>query len=292
MAEHAPPRAIDRMMVLTAALIFSTGGAAVKMTSLTGPQVACTRAAIAVVALLVFLPNAWRGLNWRSVIVGCTYAATTISFALANKLTTAANAVFLQSTAPLYILILGPIFLREPIRRKHLLFMAALAIGMWMIVGGAQAQSATAPEPLRGTLVGILTGVFWALTVIGLRLLGRDLSNEESAAEAAAAVVAGNLIASLVTIPAALPIQGSTAVDWAAVSFLGIFQIALAYVFLVRGVRRVGALEASLLILLEPVLSPLWAWLVHGEQPSSLAVAGGAIILIATAAYTAWGERP
>ena len=88
-----------------------------------------------------------------------------------------------------------------------------------------------------------------------------------------------------------MPIQGSTAVDWAAVSFLGIFQIALAYVFLVRGVRRVGALEASLLILLEPVLSPLWAWMVHGEQPSALALAGGAIIVVATAAYTAWGER-
>ncbi len=173
------PRAADRMMVLAAALLFSTGGAAVKMTSLTGPQVACTRAAIAAVALLIFLPNAWRGLNWRSLLVGCTYAATTISFALANKLTTAANAVFLQSAAPLYILILSPIFLREPIRRRHVLFMIALAIGMWMIVGGGQAQSATAPEPLLGNLLGILTGVCWALTVIGLRWLGRDRPDED-----------------------------------------------------------------------------------------------------------------
>ncbi len=79
--------------------------------------------------------------------------------------------------------------------------------------------------------------------------------------------------------------------DWAAVTFLGVFQIALAYVFLVRGVRRVGALEASLLILLEPVLSPVWAWIIHGEQPSALAMLGGAIIVVATAVYTAWGER-
>ena len=121
--------------------------------------------------------------------------------------------------------------------------------------------------------------------------MGRDRPNEKSAIEAAAAVVAGNLIASLVTIPAALPIQGSTAVDWVAVSYLGVFQIAVAYVFLVRGVRRVGALEASLLILLEPVLSPLWAWLVHGEQPTTLAMLGGTIIVVATAVYTAWGER-
>ena len=292
MTDHAAPRATDRMMVLAAALLFSTGGAVVKMTTLTGPQVACTRAGIAAVALLVFLPNAWRGLNWRSLLVGCTYAGTTISYALANKLTTAANAVFLQSAAPLYILILSPLLLRESIRRRHVLFMAALAIGMLMIVGGGQPQSATAPEPLHGNLLAILTGVCWALTVIGLRWLGRTRPNEASATEAAAAVVAGNLIACLVTIRAALPILDSTAVDWAAVSFLGIFQIAIAYVFLVHGVRTVGALEASLLILLEPVLSPVWAWMIHGERPTTLALLGGAIIVVATAVYTAWGEKP
>jgi drug/metabolite transporter (DMT)-like permease len=278
-------------MVLAAALLFSTGGAAVKMTTLTGPQVACTRAGIAAVALLIFLPNAWRGLNWRSLLVGCTYAATTVSFALANKLTTAANAVFLQSAAPLYILILSPLLLREPIRRRHLLFMAALTIGMWMIVGGGQPPSATAPQPLHGNLLGILTGACWALTVIGLRWLGRVRPNKASANEAAAAVVAGNLIACLVTMAAALPILDATAVDWAAVSFLGIFQIALAYVFLVHGVRTVGALEASLLILIEPVLSPVWAWMVHGEQPTTVALLGGAIIVAATAVYTVWSER-
>ena len=291
MTEHASPRASDRLMVLAAALLFSTGGAVVKMTSLTGPQVACSRAAIATAALLIFLPNAWRGLSWRSVLVSCAYAATTVSFALANKLTTAANAVFLQSAAPLYILILSPLLLSEPIRRRQLLFMAALATGMSMIVGGGQPPSSTAPQPLLGNLLGILTGVCWALTVIGLRWLGREQKTETQSHAAAAAVVGGNLIASLATLPAALPLAATTAVDWAAVSFLGIFQIAVAYVFLVHGVKRVGALEASLLILLEPVLSPLWAWLVHGEQPSSLAMVGGAMIVVATAAYTAWGER-
>jgi len=291
MNEHLPPRAADRLLVLAAALLFSTGGAAVKMTSLTGPQVACTRAAIATVALLIFLPNAWRGLSWRSMLVSCAYAATTISFALANKLTTAANAVFLQSAAPLYILILSPVLLSEPIRRRHLLFMAALATGMSMIFGGGQPPSSTAPEPLYGNLLGILTGICWALTVIGLRWLGREQNGKAQGQAAASAVVGGNLIASLVTLPAALPLAATTAVDWAAVSFLGIFQIALAYVFLVRGVKRVGALEASLLILIEPVLSPVWAWMIHGEQPSTLAMLGGAIIVVATAIYTAWGER-
>lgn len=291
MTENPPARTIDRLAILAAALLFSTGGAAVKMTTLTGPQVACTRAGIATVALLIFLPKAWKGLSWRSAIVGCAYAATTVTFALANKLTTAANAVFLQSAAPLYILILSPILLREPIRRRQLFFMAALATGMSMIIGGGQAQSATAPEPLFGNLIGTLTGICWALTVIGLRWLGRKQNGQTQDHSAAAAVVAGNFFACVVTLPAALPLSGSTTADWAAVGFLGIFQIALAYVFLVHGVKRVGALEASLLILLEPVLSPVWAWLIHGEQPSDLALLGGAVIVITTAIYTAVSER-
>jgi drug/metabolite transporter (DMT)-like permease len=278
-------------MVLTAALLFSTGGAAVKMTSLTGWQVASLRSGIAAVALLLLLPAARRGWSWRSILVGCAYAGTMISYVLANKLTTAANAVFLQSTAPLYILLIGPLLLSETIRRRQLFFMIALAAGMSMIVAGGHAESATAPEPLRGNIVGVMTGVCWALTIIGLRWLGRDQPGESSPTGAAAAVAGGNLIACLATIPAALPIESATTVDWAAVTFLGLFQIALAYVCMVHGFRRVGALEVSLLVLLEPVLGPLWAWLIHAERPSNPALLGGAIIVIATAVYTARSER-
>jgi DME family drug/metabolite transporter len=291
MNQHPPARAVDRMMILTAALLFSTGGAAVKMTSLTGWQVASLRSGVAAVALLLLLPAARRGWSWQSILVGCAYAGTMISFVLANKLTTAANAVFLQSTAPLYILLIGPILLSEPIRRRQLFFMTALAIGMSMIFVGGQARFDTAPNPLRGDIIGIVTGALWALTVIGLRWLGRDQAGKARGHDATAAVVSGNLIACVVTLPAAVPIAASTTVDWAAVSFLGVFQIALAYIFLVHGVRRVSALEVSLLVLLEPVLSPVWAWLIHSEQPTALALLGGAIIVVATGVYTARSER-
>jgi drug/metabolite transporter (DMT)-like permease len=279
------------MMVLAAALLFSTGGAIVKMTSLTAWQVACLRSGIAAVTLLVLLPSVRRGWSSRSLLVSCGYAATMISFVLANKLTTAANAVFLQSTAPLYILLVGPLLLKEPIRRQQLLFMVALATGMSMIFAGGQTQFETAPEPLKRKTVCLQTGVFWALTIVGLRWLGKGDSEEKHAPSAAAAVVGGNLVAALVTLPAAFPMTDVGAADWAAVSFLGIFQIAVAYIFLVRGVKRVNALEVSLLVLLEPVLSPVWAWVIHAEQPSSLALAGGAVIIIATGIYTASSER-
>lgn len=290
MTELPAARAVDRLMILAAALLFSTGGAAVKVVSLTGWQVACLRSGLAAIALLVFLPSARRGWSYKTVLVGSAYAGTMISFTLANKLTTAANAVFLQSVAPLYVLMLSPFLLREPIRRRQLVFMAALAVGMSMVFAGADQSFTTAPDPLRGNILGVVTGICWSLTIIGLRWLGLNRPDGSAGSSAAAAVVCGNVIACLAALPAALPIRDVTPTDWSVVVWLGVFQVALAYVFLVRGIRRVGALEASLLILLEPVLSPVWAWIVHGERPSELALLGGAVIIAATAIYT-WHGR-
>jgi drug/metabolite transporter (DMT)-like permease len=272
-------------MVLAAALLFSTGGAAVKLCTMTGWQVACLRSAIAAIALLILLPDAWRGWSWRSLPVGLAYGATMICFVIASKLTTSANAVFLQSTAPLYVLVLGPILLAEPIRRRDMLFMAALVVGMVMIFGGHQPQMRTAPDPRLGNVVGAACGIFWSLTIIGLRWLARSATDARDN-PAAAATLLGNLVAAAVAAPLAFPIEYATKGDWIAVVFLGVFQIAVAYVFLIRGMRRVRALEVSLLVLLEPVLNPLWTWLVHGELPAVRAAAGGVIIIFATAAYT------
>ncbi len=113
MTHSLPARTSDRLMILMAALLFSTGGAAVKACSLSAWQVASFRSGIAAVTLLLVLPAARRGWGWRTWLVGAAYAGTMISYVLANKLTTAANAIFLQSTAPLYILLLSPILLNE-----------------------------------------------------------------------------------------------------------------------------------------------------------------------------------
>ncbi len=284
------PRSTDRTMILAAALLFSTGGAAIKLCTLSAWQVACLRSGIAALALALMLPAARRGWSWRTLLVGGAYALTMIAYVVANKLTTAANAIFLQSTAPFYVLLLGPVLLGEPIRRRHLLFMAVLAAGMYLIFGGPQPELATAPDPLRGNLVAGVAGLSWALTIIGLRWLGRP-GIDPTVNSAASATLWGNTLAAVATAPLALPIARVTAVDWGTVTFLGIFQIAIAYAFMVRGVRGVGALEISLLLLLEPVLNPVWTWLVHGEQPSGRALLGGAVIIAATA-INAWaGSR-
>jgi drug/metabolite transporter (DMT)-like permease len=291
-----PPTLAARLAVLGAALLFSTGGAAIKAIELSGWQVACLRSGIAALAVLLLLPAARNWPRLPVIAVGAVYAATMILFVSANKLTTAANAIYLQSTAPLYLLLLGPWLLREPIRRRDLWFMLAIAAGMGLFFVGTEPPRATATAPLLGNILATTAGVTWALTVVGLRALGRlptgatVQQNLAADTRSAQAVVTGNVIAFLVCLPMALPVTSMRPVDAVLLGYLGVFQIGLAYVFLTVGLRRVPALEASLLLFLEPVLNPVWAWLVHGERPGSWAAAGGGLIMATTLIKT-WFDR-
>lgn len=280
-----------RAEILLTALLFSTGGAAIKATQLSSWQVASFRSGLAALALLALVPAARRRWPPRVFLVAAFYAATLVLFVLANKLTTAANTIFLQSTAPLYVLVLSPWLLGERIRRVDLVYMMLLAVGMGLFFVGIETPQETAPDPFAGNLLAALAGVSWAGTVMGLRYLSRAREGEPSPADGARAAVAGNLLAFLVALPYALPVVESTAADWVVVAFLGIFQVGVAYVILTRAMRDVAAFEASLLLLLEPVLNPLWAWLVHGEVPAAWALVGGGLILLTTGAKTYFDRR-
>ncbi len=269
--------------MLCAALLFSTGGAAIKAVSLGGWQVACFRSGVAALVLLALVPGARRAWSWRVLLVGLAYAITLVLFVLSNKLTTAANAIFLQSTAPIYLLLLGPWLLKEPVRRSDLILVAAVGVGMSLFFVGGETALSTAPHPFRGNLVAVIAGITWALTLAGLRWIG---SRQGGAQAGMATVVAGNALACLVCLPKALPLISFPVRDVLIIGYLGAFQIGLAYVFLTRAMRVVPALEASLLLLAEPALSPVWAALVHGERPGTLAILGGALILSATLART------
>jgi DME family drug/metabolite transporter len=96
----------------------------------------------------------------------------------------------------------------------------------------------------------------------------------------------------LLCLPKALPLVSFPVRDVLIIGYLGAFQIGLAYVFLTRAMRVVPALEASLLLMAEPALSPVWAALVHGERPGTLAILGGALILSATLARTLMRRQP
>jgi drug/metabolite transporter (DMT)-like permease len=213
------------------------------------------------------------------------YAATVILFVTANKLTTSADAIFLQSTSPLYVLVLGALLLGERARRRDLWVMAVLALGLALFFLADEAPQRTAPDPLRGNLLALCAGLSFAL--LGLRWLG---SRAPGGGTAMGSVVAGNALACLLALPFALPVAEVRGADVAVLVFLGTVQIGLAYSCLCLALPHVPALQASLLLLLEPALNPVWTWLVHGEVPAPLALLGGTLILAACVAQALPGR--
>ena len=280
---------MNRLLLFTAAFLFSTGGAGIKFCSLTSWQVASFRSGIAALVMSLLLPEARRHWTRWTVLSGIAYAATLVSFVLANKLTTSANAIYLQSTAPLYMLVLGPLVLHEAIRRVDLVLMSLVAVGALLLFsGGGTVAGATAPDPFRGNIFGAISGVSWALTLTSLRWLGKHHPSGEAAAST---VIVGNLIAFGACLPFAFPVDHIGIADVASIGYLGVFQVGLAYLALTRSIRHVPGLEAATLLLAEPVFNPLWTWLLHGERPGPSALAGGALIISAGFLGSWWQAR-
>jgi drug/metabolite transporter (DMT)-like permease len=277
-----------RLRLALAAVLFSTGGAAIKAAAFTGWQIAGFRSGVAAVVLWLFVPAARRGWTWRVFLVGAAYAATLVLFVLANRLTTSANTIFLQSTAPLYVLFLSPWLLHEAVRPADVGLMVVVGLGLALFFVGTEPPLVTAPDPARGNLLAAGSGVTWALTVCGLRWMG---ARESGGASGMAAVVVGNLLAFGAALPHALPLGAHRIGDWGVILYLGAFQIGLAYVLVTSALRQLPALEASVILLIEPALNPLWAWAVHGEVPGGFALAGGGLILGATTLRTVLDAR-
>lgn len=259
-----------------AALLFSTGGAAIKASSFGTWQVAGLRSGIAALVLLLAWPATRTAWTRRTLLTSVGYAATLVFFVLATKLTTAANAIFLQSAAPLYILLFGPLLLAEPSRRSDVAVAAVIMAGLGLFFVGIEQPRASAPDPALGNALAVASGVAWALTLMGMRWMSKPGAG---AADSATAVVLGNVLAFTVALPLALPLPEAELTDWLGLVYLGVFQIGVAYVLVSHGLRHVAAFEASLILLLEPLLNPVWAWLMLGEAPGAWSLGGGALIL-------------
>ena len=266
-----------RSKIIAAAVLFSSGGAAIKWCSFGAWQLATCRATLAMLTILILLPEARRGWTWRTIVVGFAYAATTLLYVQANKHTTAASAIFLQSTSPLFILLLAPLLLGEHATRRDMTQMAVMGVGLGLFFLGTDRPSATAPNPVLGNALAAICAVTWAFTVMGYRWLAAR------GASVAAAAVSGNITAAIFALVMAQPLSAGRPADWAVVVFLGVCQLGIPYLFLARAVPQVRALEVGLFLLIEPVLNPIWAWLVHGETPGPATLVGGAVILGATA---------
>ena len=291
----APPTpaalAVPRLQLVLGALLFSTGGAAIKACAFGGLPLTGLRSGIAALTILALLPSSRTIGTPRSWLVGLAYAFTMFTFVEANKLTTSANAIFLQYTSPLYILFLGPVVLGERVRRRDLAYMAVIFSGLCLFFLGNETAGRTAPHPALGNLLGALSGASWAATIVGFRWLARNEAASGSAGATGAAMLSGNLLTFLVTLPWTLSISAGRLQDWLIIGYLGVFQLGAAYFCVTAGLRRLPALEASLLLVVEPIFNPIWAFIVQGERPGTWALVGGAIILVSSVMKTVSDAR-
>ncbi len=257
------------LAVAGAGILWSTGGLFIKLAPMPALAVACGRSLISAIFYLIVLRPNLRAARWGTAVA---YAACIITFVSATKLTTAANAIFLQYTAPAYVLVLSPFLLGEPFRPLDALCVVLSLAGMSLFFVGQVEAGQT-----LGNLLAVASGLFFALMIVLVRREAKSGNRD-----ALPSATLGNLIAAAVTLPWALQSVPSLSLRGAGVLlYLGVVQLGLAYVLFVRGVRRVPAAEASLISMLEPVLNPVWVFIGLGERPGPWAVLGGAIVIAA-----------
>ena len=251
-----------------AALLWSTGGTAIKLAEQPPEVVAGGRALIAGLLIFLFVPETRIRPNRRVAIVALAYATVCTLFVFANTYTTAGNAIFIQNTAPIWVLLASPYLLGE---RPSTIEKISVPICLF----GCLLFFLDDPElgRLKGNAIAFVSGLAYAAVVIAWR--------KSSHAEGLAGTAWGNLLITVGMLPFAdlgrLDVEGGLAI-----LYLGSVQQALPALLFLRGVRGVSALEASLITLLEPVFSPVLAYLVVGETLGPLSIAGGATIVGAT----------
>lgn len=263
--------------MLAAAIIWSTGGLFIKWTTLSGLELSFGRSLLAAITVAIFTRREGFGINRITLLASVLYAALLLLFVLATKETTAANAIFLQYTAPLYVLVLEPIFYKEKFRQRDLITVIFCVVGMSLFFVGK-----LRPQDVTGNLLALASGVCFAFYFLLLRhSSARDVNRASS-------VIYGNLLVVLIAASAGLKALPSINLhDALSVVYLGVVQIGVAYTLFTLGMARgIRSLDAGIVGYIEPVLNPVWVFLVIGERPSKWALIGGAIIVGAVVVHT------
>ena len=267
------------LLVASAALLWSTGGIGIKWLDEPPLVIAWYRSAFAAGTLaLLFRPRVWR---WTpAFLIGLvSYSACQVTFVLATKWTSAANAIFIQYFGVVWVMLAAPLVLREPLRRRDVAAVAVAFAGMLLFfVGRFEARG------IRGELAALASSLFWGLLVLALR--------RERGSAAEAVVTWGNVVTAAALLPFVAGDLAVSARSAVVLGFLGVFQIGCAYALFVSGLKHVTATEGSLIGMLEPIANPIWVFLFLGEKPSVYSVAGGAIVLAAIAWRTVTAGPP
>ena len=262
-----PPRFLPPVLLLFAALLWSLGGVLIKSIEWHPMAIAGGRSAIAIPVMLACIGRPQFTFSKAQIGGAVGYALTVALFVFATRMTTAANAIFLQYTAPIYVAIVGRWYLNErPLRIDWLVI--ALALGGIALFFMDRLTVAG----FWGNIVALGSGVAFASVAIFLR--------KEKAGSPVTSIVLGNIIVALAGAPFMFEVPLGSGGGWR-LMLLGVFQLGLPYVLYAAAIKHVTALEATLIPLLEPVLNPLWVMLALGERPGRWAIVGAVLVLTA-----------
>ncbi|MFT3745906.1 MAG: DMT family transporter [Pyrinomonadaceae bacterium] len=266
------------LLVVIAVLLWSTGGMFIKLaTNLDAYQVTFFRSLLAGITVLILTWRDGLRINAFGAMCSVIYATLLFLFVWATKHTTAANAIFLQYTAPIYILILAPFVIGEKFHIRDLVTVIFCLAGMSLFFVGDLSIG-----DYQGNIAALGSGIFLGLYIMLLR------HPKAMGMSGTITVIYGNFLLALLTLPsgiAALPTASWR--DYAAVGFLGVFQIGLSYILFIKGVRGgTRPLDASIIGFIEPLLNPVWVFLFIGERPVKEAIIGGIIIVATVCVHT------
>jgi len=262
------------LMLTMAPLFWSTGGLLIKLVNWNPIAIAGTRSGISTIIIYLYIIIFKKDINKKTLInkdiykwIGAFfYAATVIIFVSANKMTTAANVIFLQYTAPVWVALFSGLVLKEKVKRIDWVVIFFVTLGMMLFFVGDIEMG-----QMLGNILAVFSGVAFAGVVLSLKT--------QKNCKAIEVVLLGNLLTFVVSLPFIL----QSIPDFRSIVgliLLGVFQLGVAYIFFSEAIEKVSAVEAILIPAIEPILNPIWVFLFLGEKPSKFAIIGGIIVII------------
>ena len=260
-----PSRRKAVLFLVICALLWSTSGVLVKALDWQPLSILAGRGLFTSLVFLFYMRRLPKNITRWTLLAAGGSLATQFLFVTSTKLTTAANSIFLQYTAPIYVVLLGYWLLREKPSRSDWLAMGIIFLGMFLFFGDQ-----LSPDGFYGNLLAVLSGVTSAIMMVSFRAQ-KDAHPEDS-------ILIASLVIAVIGLPSIMK-ESHTVTNWATVAYLGIFQIGLAFILFTKGIRHIPALEANLIGTLEPVLNPIWVFLFYGESMGKFALIGGLVVL-------------
>lgn len=269
------------LQMLLCGILWSFGGILIKLVPWNALVIAGVRSAITALVMFAYMrrSNMRILLNKRTLIIGAVTFLVFVLFLFANKLTTAANAIVLQYTAPIYVLVFSALFLHARVRRGDIIALTLTMAGIALFfLDQFKAGS------VLGNALALLSGVFF-----GLMFFFSGGVTEETRMSG---LFLGQIMTAVVGVPLAFVYETTlTATAVICILLLGVVQLGIPYILYSKAVKHCTPLMCSILSVVEPLLNPVWVFLFMGEQPSHWALVGGALVLVTVTLWCVWGER-